>query len=71
VPRACMPPSILRGQEWAHDALMATMVGLGALSSVGSAGVRIGVEVQAVAALGGGDAATLARMNAGEREGEG
>lgn len=46
--------------------LTSLMIGLGALSSVGSSGVRISVEVEAVTALAGSSRQTLSTLNAGE-----
>lgn len=46
--------------------LMGVMVGLGALSSIGSTGVRIAVENKAVAQLCNGDSRALSTTNASE-----
>ncbi len=51
---------------WLPQALLSVLIGMGALSSVGSAGVRITVEVEATAALAAGDSQHLSKLNARE-----
>lgn len=50
----------------AYWGLLGVMIVVGALSSIGSAGVRITVEAEAVSALAKGDSLKLSKLNAGQ-----